>query len=54
LPFIASMEAVAAARSPASSDLSVFSRKAATRKVTAAERTTERMTPIRLGPGVWA
>ncbi len=54
LPFIDSIDAVAAARSPESSDLSMRRRKPPTRKVTAAERSTERMTPGKLPFGVCA
>ena len=53
LPFIASMEAVAPARSP-SSARSSLSRKLATRKQTAAEKMTEQVTPTRLEAGAWS
>ena len=52
LPFMASMEAVAADRSPSSSPFSMRSRMAATMKLAAAPRTTERMTPTKLSGAV--
>ena len=54
LPFIASMSAVARLRSPSSSDLSVFRMNVATKKVAAAPRIHESVTPIRLAAGVCA
>ena len=54
LPFMASMDAVAAARSP-SSRLRLARRmiEAMMNDVTAASRT-DRLTPTKLSPGVWA
>ena len=52
LPLLASIWAVAAARSPSSSPFSILSRKPATAKLTAAARTTDRVTPTKLPAGV--
>ena len=51
LPFIASMSAVAAVRSPSSGDLSSLSRIAATENETAPANRTDRVTPTRLDAG---
>ena len=54
LPFIDSIDAVAAARSSSSPPLSVLSSSPATAKDTAAAPNTDSVTPMKLSPGVWA